>query len=63
MTLSDWIDRFGERAVEELARRLGGRRVYTPSAEALSEGLRAALGEQAGELRWSHAGLRVEIPR
>ena len=62
MTLGDWIDRFGEPAVEKLAQRLGGRRVYIPAGRLLPDGLRDALGEQADELRSSHAGLRVEIP-
>ena len=62
MTIGEWIARFGEGPVNDLARRLGGHRVYVPSEGRLHPEIHAALGERAEELRWSHTGLRVEIP-
>ena len=61
MTVSEWIDRFGEGPVNDLARRLGGQRVYIRSEGRLHSKLYASLGD-AAELLRCYSGLRIEIP-
>ena len=62
MKTSEWIDRYGEQAVEDLARRMGGRRVYIPIHAGLHPDLLAALGDQAEQFKFLHQGQRMEIP-
>jgi len=62
MKINEWIELYGEQAVEELARRIGGRRLYIPVRADLHADVIAALGDQAEEFKWRHQGLRVEIP-
>ena len=61
MTISEWIDKYGEDLVEDLARRLGGQRVYIPAEGPLHPEIHAALGD-AAELLRCYSGLRIEIP-
>ena len=64
MKPSEWIDEYGLDAVEGLTRKLGGRRVYMPISGPAPAALREALGDEwAEELRASHAGGQLEIPR
>ena len=64
MKPSEWIDEYGLDAVEGLTRKLGGRRVYMPISGPAPAALREALGDEwAEDIRASHAGERLEIPR
>jgi len=62
MTIQEWLDDFGEQNVIQLAKELGGRRVYIPAKGPLPAKLAGALGQRAERLR-EYRGERLDIPR
>ena len=62
MTIGEWIDEYGEDLVEDLARRLGGQRIYIPAEGPLHPEIHAALGDRACDLRESYYGTEDRDP-
>ena len=61
--LGDLVNLLGWEAVESLARRLGGRRVYIPVVDGAPRAIVESLGEfRAEQIRRRWAGTRIEVP-